>query len=197
MKSRLYNNISRLHLIEKLCFFRYSNKPLLLNNLKLDSAVIMFRLKNESSNKSLFMSNLVLLERIFGQQLTLISSAEDNLHFNIRRDTIIGAKLTVDLNDLNIFIHNLLNYSLRKLRLYYRIGLFDSKLIISNRVLRSIDIGFTKLMFFNILSNHSDWDDFSYIYDQVSYGLDFHLISKINNIYITRLLLSHYSIGIY
>lgn len=160
--------------------------------------ILTFTLKNTAANKVIFFSNMILLEKIIGQKLCFVRSSEQNQNFNIRKGTKLGCILTLRGDRLHRFLLLFFTYSVRKLNLFYKLAYNKSTLNkLSNKLYATYNYSLKKILFFLTISNSIDWDNFSYIYDEVIYGLDISFFTKYNNNpYINRLILSHYGLGI-
>lgn len=188
------NNVICLNTHEKLlllsCGHEYS-----INQYKLKKLKLSFTLKNNSNNKIMFFTHLLLLEKLIGQKLEFVTSTEHNQNFNIRKGTKLGCSVTVRSNRLFNFLFLLLTYSIRKLNLFYTLSFSKSTLNrLHKKIYTHLAFSLKKILFFYTISSHVDWDNFSYLYDETSYGLDLQIKTNYINPYINRLLLSHYGL---
>jgi len=160
--------------------------------------ILSFTLKNVPSNKIIFFSNMILLEKIIGQKLCFVKSREHNQNFNIRKGTKLGCKLTLREDQLHRLLLLFFTYSIRKLNLFYKLAYTKTTLAkLNNKVYSHYYYSLKKILFFLTVCTTIDWDHFSYVYDEVIYGLDIAFFTNYNNNpYITRLILSHYGLGV-
>lgn len=184
-----------LNVFEKLCVLTPLNRDIFLNSFSIEKLKINFTLKNNSSNKIMFLSHLILLEKLIGQKLKFVKSTEHNQNFNIRRGTKIGCTLTIRKKKLILFLFYFINYSLRKINLFNNFSFKKSALNKLRYKMHShLYFSINKILFFFTLSNHPDWNQFSYVYDETIYGLDLQFQTNYINPYVNRLILSHYGL---
>lgn len=188
-------NTVNINLFEKLFVLNETKSSITLNSLNIKKLKINFTLKNNASNKTIFLSHLILLEKLIGQKLQFVKATEHNQNFNIRKGTKIGCTLTIREKKLILFIFYFVNYSLRKINLFNNFSFNRSSLNkLKHKMYTHLYFSINKILFFFTLSNHTDWNQFSYIYDETTYGLDFQFQTNYINPYINRLILSHYGL---
>lgn len=186
------NSIININLSEKLLCL---NNSLQLNAFHIKKIKINFTLKNNSSNKIMFLSHLILLEKLTGQKLKFVKSTEHNQNFNIRKGTKIGCTLTLRNKMIHMFLFFFFNYSLKKINLFNGLSFRKTNLNkLKHKINNHLYFSLNKILFFFTLSNHMDWNQFTYIYDESIYGLDFQFKTNYINPYINRLILSHYGL---
>lgn len=179
----------KINMHEK-CMLVINKNEIIFKKIKIN-----FTLKNNFSNKVMFYTNLILLEKLCGQKLQFVYSTEHNQNFNIRKGTKIGCTLTLRNKKIEMFLFLLLTYSLRKLNIFQSLSFSKQSLMkLQNRVTSHMYFSLKKILFFLTLSSHIDWDQFSYIYDESIYGVDLQFQTNYINPYINRLLLSHYGL---
>lgn len=184
-----------LNVFEKLCVLTPRNIVLSLNSFNIEKLKINFTLKNNSSNKIIFLSHLILLEKLIGQKLKFVKSTEHNQNFNIRKGTKIGCTLTIRNKKLMLFLFYFINYSFRKINLFNNFSFKKSGLNkLKYKMYSHLYFSINKILFFFTLSNHPDWNQFSYVYDETVYGLDLQFQTNYINPYVNRLILSHYGL---
>lgn len=162
-------------------------------NLLPTSVVVKFQIPNQFSNKLLLMGNRLLVERLSGQKLVFVSTKKHHPAFNIAKNTQFGGMVTCRSDRLFLFFTYFMMYSLRNIQTF---SVLNRKYIrnLKQFTLDKITFGLTKLLFFIMLSICKDWDTFSYIYDGSSYGLDVSIKTSSNNIYINKVILSHFGL---
>lgn len=187
---KYYESIVHVHLHEKL--HNQSVLPLNANLLPL-SIVLKFQIPNNQANKLLLMGNRLLVERLSGQKLVFVATKKHHPAFNIAKNTQFGGMVTSRSDRLFLFFTYFMLYSLRNIQTF---AILNRKYIrtLKNFTLSKITFGITKLLFFIMLSICKDWDTFSYIYDGSSYGLDISIKTASNNIYINKVILSHFGL---
>lgn len=192
--SKQSKHIHSIHSYEKL----YSLLKVKNNfNLDISKVILTFTLKNTPSHKIIYLSHMVLLEKIVGQKLCFVKSTEHNQNFNIRKGTKFGCKLTLRGDKLHRFLLLFFTYSLRKLNMFYKLSYNKAVLNkIHKKLYSNYNYSLKKILFFLTISSTTDWDNFSYVYDEVVYGIDLTFFTKYKNPYINRLILSHYGLGI-
>lgn len=189
------NSIINVHLNEKLNNINRLVNKNKINLFNFKNLRINFTLKNTSSNKLIFFTHLILIEKIIGQKLKFVYSTEHNQNFNIRKGTILGCTTTLTNTKINDFLFLFVTYSLRKLTLLSSLSNTKGSLSkIKNKIYSNIHFSIKKILFFFTLSTHIDWDNFSYIYNETSYGLDIQLNTNYINPCINMLILSHYGL---
>ena len=130
-----------------------------------------------------------------GQKLKFVYSTEHNQNFNIRKGTILGCTVTLTNKKVIDFLFLFVTYSLRKLNLLNSLVYAKPNLSkIKKKIYNNLNFSLNKILFFFTLSSHIDWDNFSYIYNETTYGLDFQLQTNFINPFINRLILSHYGL---
>lgn len=188
------NNIVNLNLNEKLFFFSGLDTKK-INTFDINKLKINFTLKNTSNNKIMFFTHLLLIEKIVGQKLKFVYSTEHNQNFNIRKGTILGCTATLTNKKIVSFLFLFVTYSLRKLNILN--SLAYSKLNVTKikkKIYNNLNFSLKKILFFFTLSSHIDWDNFSYIYNETTYGLDLQFKTNYINPFINKLILSHYGL---
>lgn len=188
------NNIINLNLNEKLFFFSGLDTKK-INTFDINKLKINFTLKNTSNNKIMFFTHLLLIEKIVGQKLKFVYSTEHNQNFNIRKGTILGCTATLTNKKIVSFLFLFVTYSLRKLNILN--SLAYSKLNVTKikkKIYNNLNFSLKKILFFFTLSSHIDWDNFSYIYNETTYGLDLQFKTNYINPFINKLILSHYGL---
>jgi ribosomal protein L5 len=188
------NSIINVHLNEKLnlCNTLNNNNTSTFN---VNTLKINFTLKNTSNNKIMFFTHLILIEKMVGQKLKFVYSTEHNQNFNIRKGTILGCTVTLTNKKVIDFLFLFVTYSLRKLNLLNSLVYAKPNLSkIKKKIYNNLNFSLNKILFFFTLSSHIDWDNFSYIYNETTYGLDFQLQTNFINPFINRLILSHYGL---
>lgn len=184
-----------LNIFEKLCVLTPSNSVISLNSFYVEKLKINFTLKNNSSNKIMFLSHLILLEKLIGQKLKFVKSTEHNQNFNIRKGTKIGCTLTIRNKKLILFLFYFINYSFRKINLFNNLSFKKSALNkLKYKMYSHLYFSINKILFFFTISNHLDWNQFSYVYDETVYGIDLQFKTNYINPYVNRLILSHYGL---
>jgi len=184
-----------LNIFEKLCILTPSNSVISLNSFDVEKLKINFTLKNNSSNKIMFLSHLILLEKLIGQKLKFVKSTEHNQNFNIRKGTKIGCTLTIRNKKLILFLFYFINYSFRKINLFNNLSFKKSALNkLKYKMYSHLYFSINKILFFFTISNHLDWNQFSYVYDETVYGIDLQFKTNYINPYVNRLILSHYGL---
>jgi ribosomal protein L5 len=143
----------------------------------------------------LLMSNRLLVERLCGQKLIFVATKKHHPAFNIAKDTQFGGMVTCRSDKLFLFFTYFMMYSLRNIHLF---GVLNRKYLktLRNFTLNQITFGLNKLLFFVMLSIGKDWDTFSYIYDGASYGMDLSIRTSSNNVYINKVILSHFGLNL-
>ena len=187
---KYYMSIVHTHLHEKL--HNQSSIPANANLLP-TSIVIKFQIPNQQSNKLLLMGNRLLVERLSGQKLVFVSTKKHHPAFNIAKDTQFGGMVTCRSDRLFLFFTYFMMYSLRNI---HALSILHRKYsrTLNQFTLDKITFGLNKLLFFIMLSICKDWDTFSYIYDGSSYGLDIAIKTSSNNLYINKVILSHFGL---
>lgn len=156
---------------------------------------VNFTLKNTSNNKIIFFTHLIILEKIIGQKLKFVHSTEHNQNFNIRKGTILGCTSTITSKKIINFLFLFTNYSITKLNALNALSYSKSPLVkLKKKIYNHLNFSINKILFFFTLSSHIDWDNFSYIYNDTSYGIDVQLQTNYINPFINKLILSHYGI---
>lgn len=187
---KYYNAIVHVHLHEKL----HCQSSLPINaNLLPTSIVIKFQIPNQQSNKLLLMGNRLLVERLSGQKLVFVATKKHHPAFNIAKNTQFGGMVTCRSDRLFLFFTYFMMYSLRNINSFGALHRKYSKSL-NTFTLDKISFGLNKLLFFIMLSICKDWDTFSYIYDGSSYGLDISIKTFSSNIYINKIILSHFGL---
>jgi ribosomal protein L5 len=150
--------------------------------------ILSYKLKSQSSNKLIFLSNLILIEKIVGQKMEFIRGKKQIQNFNIKKNSIFGAYVT--LTGLNAFkFLTMLSASIPKLGEYSRL---DMRHVIKSQ---NISFGLNKILFLESISVLADWEDFSYIYQNAKYGIDFHcefLNKYMNHIFLSMCHINNY-----
>lgn len=187
---KYYQAIVHIHLHEKLHTQVFLPEN---GNLLPLSLVLKFQLPNHQSNKLLLMGNRVLIERLSGQKLVFVSTKKHHPAFNIAKDTQFGGMVTCRSDRLFLFFTYFLLYSLRNINSF---AILNRKYMrnMQSFLLDKVTFGLNKLLFFIMLSLCRDWDTFSYIYDGASYGLDVSIKTVSTNIYINKIVLSHFGL---
>lgn len=157
------------------------------------SIVVKFQIPNHQSNKLLLMGNRLLIERLIGQKLIFVSTKKHHPAFNIAKNTQFGGMVTCRSDRLFLFFTYFMMYSLRNIQSF---GVLNRRYLrnLSQFTLDKITFGLNKLLFFIMLSICKDWDTFSYIYDGSSYGLDLSIKTGSSNVYINKVILSHFGL---
>jgi len=189
---KYYQTFVNIHLHEKL--HNQSSIPVKASLLP-TSVVIKFQVPNKQANKMLLMSNRILVERLSGQKLIFVTTKKHHPAFNIAKDTQFGGMVTCRSDKLFLFFTYFMMYSLRNINLF---GVLNRKYLKTLRTftLNQISFGLNKLLFFIMLSISKDWDTFSYIYDGASYGMDLSIKTSSNNVYINKVILSHFGLNL-
>lgn len=173
-----------VHLQEKLVFFSKRNTDI----FSVAAINFLIYFKNRIEYLSLFSSVVVLMERVTGQRVSFLFTKKTIPAFNIKENDVIGVQVTLRNSKVLSFLLFFYTYSFGKL--------FDVPYLFlrskSNENI-SFEVGFTKLLFFsNLGCIPDDWDYFSYLFDEMVYGITVHFDTGYLNIYINRLILSHY-----
>lgn len=188
------NSIINVHLNEKLNLCNTSNNNN-ISTFNVNTLKINFTLKNTSNNKIMFFTHLILIEKMVGQKLKFVYSTEHNQNFNIRKGTILGCTVTLTNKKVIDFLFLFVTYSLRKLNVLNSLVYAKPNLSkIKKKIYNNLNFSLNKILFFFTLSSHIDWDNFSYIYNETTYGLDFQLQTNFINPFINKLILSHYGL---
>lgn len=188
------NNIININLNEKLTSLDFSKKSN-LSDFNINKVKINFTLKNTSNNKIIFFTHLLILEKIIGQKLKFVYSTEHNQNFNIRKGTILGCTSTITNKNIINFLFLFTNYSITKLNIINTLSYSKSALVrIKKKIYNHLNFSIKKILFFFTLISHIDWDSFSYIYNDTSYGLDLQVKTNFINPFINKLILSHYGL---
>lgn len=186
-----------IHTFEKLIFLNSKSINLKTTSFNFNKLKLNFTLKNNSSNKIMFLTHLIILEKIIGQKLKFVKSTEHNQNFNIRKGTKIGCTATLRSINLTNFIFLFFTYSLRKLNFFYSFNFSKLNLTkLKNKTYSHLYFSLKKILFFLTISTHVDWDNFSYIYDEIAYGVDFQFQTNYINPFVNRILLSQYGLTI-
>lgn len=159
------------------------------------SLLLKFQLGNKITNKTLLYSNRILLERVIGQKMIYVKTKKHHPAFNIAKDTQFGCLATCRSTRMYLFFIYFSTYSLRNLNAYYSLTKKYNIRALNTGVLNDIHFGMTKLLYFVILSISNDWDGFSYVYDNAIYGVDFSLQTPSKNLYVNKIILSHFGLN--
>lgn len=176
---------SNIHMNEKLGMQFNSDTTFFIK-----SANFLIYFKNKIEYLPLFSAVIVLLERITGQRVSFTFTNKTIPSFNIKQDDVVGIKVTLRSHSLKLFLHSLYTYSFGKIFVY-------PDLYSSERKIETVEFtfGLTKLLFFTNLSGiPDDWDLFSYLFDEMTYGLTLQLSTGYFNIFVNRLIASHYGL---
>jgi hypothetical protein len=189
------NYIINIHLIERL----YINLNSHVNHLNISSlrkslvpfeGEIEMNCKLEEKYFSLITVSSILFERITGSRVTLKHSNSIIPDFNLKLGTVVGISSKFHHYNLYYFLLLLCNQS------FYKTNKVFSLLYSTNNVdnnFLSIKFGLNKLLFFSILDSCStDWDEFSYLFDEMIYGISISVKFHWKDFYIARLILSSY-----
>lgn len=187
---KYYYSSVHVHLHEKL----HNQKSIPVNaNLLPISIVLKFQIQNNQSNKLLLMGNRLLVERLSGQKLVFVTTKKHHPAFNIAKNTQFGGMVTCRSDRLFLFFTYFMLYSLRNINSFAILNRKYSRSL-KNFTLDKVTFGLNKLLFFIMLSVCKDWDTFSYIYDGSSYGLDISIKTASSNLYINKVILSHFGL---
>lgn len=185
-----------LNSYEKLCLFNHIN---LDSCISLRKIVITFLLKNTVSNRDLFLCNQLLLERLLFQRGKFMTAKKNIPSFNVKKQTRFGYQFILRNSNLHFFLVNLIVYSINRV---FLVGLICSgknykKHGYYNQIVRYrlISVVLKKLLFFGLFNTISDWEDYSYIYDELIYGINLSFFTDYSNVYINRIITSQYGIN--
>jgi len=187
---KYYQTIVHVHIHEKLHNQRMV--PAFANLLPF-SIVLKFQIPNNQSNKLLLMGNRLLIERLSCQKLIFVATKKHHPAFNIAKNTQFGGMVTCRSDRMFLFFTYFSLYSLHNINSFAVLTRKYSRTL-NNFTLDKLTFGLTKLLFFIMLSVCKDWDTFSYIYDGSSYGLDISIKTASNNLYINKVMLSHFGL---
>lgn len=188
-RNKYYYYILGAHLNEKYnqnTFMRLEIKNYFFNEMK-----ISYTLNSNQKNISLLLINQIILERIFLQKPTLIESKTQNPNFSLNKGDKFGGHITInnDMKILNWLFFNI-NLSFNKVNNDF----FLVKQSIKKNNIEALNFGFNKLLFYFILSSYTDWNLFSYIYDEKIYGTYLQFSNRILLINHYKMILSHLGI---
>lgn len=154
---------------------------------------ILFLLSNSLSNKYIFFSLLLLLEKLTLNNFSFVLSKNTIANFNVKKNLKVGALVTMRSFNKDQFLKLFFNYSLKKLGnqvIYYNRGL---KCFNMNASLMAF--GLQKVLFQGPISlNRQDYDLFSVFFENMVYGINIYFFSFFRNYFINRLILSQYGI---
>lgn len=186
--TKYYNNLLETHLHEKLHLYFPHNTSFSLLPKRI---IIKFQLKNNMSNKTLLLCNRILIERLTGQTMKYVKAKKHQHLFNLPKNTQFGCLLTLRSERMFLFFMYVMKYSLTNVNSF---ATFTKNVKARKRLDKIKDrfrFGMTKLLFFVSLSISKDWDNFSYIYNHLFYGIDFSFEGPSQNIFINKVVMSH------
>jgi len=127
-----------------------------------------------------------MLEKLVGQKMKFLKGKKQIQNFNIKKNSILGAFVTLTGQHAFKFLIMFSN-SIPKLGQYTRLEINHGS------AHNNISFGLNKILFLEAISILADWEDFSYIYQNTKYGVDFHF--EFINKYMNHILLSMFQIN--
>lgn len=187
--TKYYHYLLQAHLHEKLHLYFPHSAHLSLMPTKV---VIKFQLKNNMSNKTLLLCNRILMERLTGQTMKYVKAKKHQHMFNLPKDTQFGCLLTLRNERMYLFLMYFMMYSLTNMNAFATFVKKAKTKRILEKMQDRFRFGITKLLFFVSLSISKDWDSFSYVYNHLFYGLDFSFEGPSHNMFLNKVVMSHF-----
>lgn len=159
------------------------------------SIVFKFQLGNKIANKTMLFANRILIERITGQKMIYVKTKKHHPAFNIAKSTQFGCLATCRSFRMYLFLIYFGVYSLRNLNAYYALTKKYNLRSFQNTITNDLHFGMTKLLYFVVLSVSKDWDGFSYVYDNATYGVDFSIQTSSRNMHVNRVIMSQFGLN--